>query len=210
MQLLERDHLLAALNEYAREARAGEGRLVLVSGEAGIGKSALVEEFRTDCGAERWVGGACDGLFTPRPLGPLFEIAEQLGGELLAACRDDVARDRLFALLLKQIEAAGELTVVCLEDVHWADESTLDLLRFLGRRMRTVSALLIVTYRDDALASDDSLRIVVGELGTDRVTRRISVPRLSERAVATLAELGDADPDEVYRLTGGNPFFVTG
>ena len=209
MQLLEREHLLAALTDYAREARAGEGRLVLVSGEAGIGKSALVEGFAAQYGAARWVSGACDGLFTPRPLGPLFDIAEQLGGELLDACRIDVSRDTLFALLLKQLHDPGELTVVCIEDVHWADESTLDLLRFLGRRMRSIAALLIVTYRDDALAADDSLRIVVGELGTDRATRRVSVPRLSERAVATLAEFGDADPGEVYRLTGGNPFFVT-
>jgi len=209
MQLLERDRLLAALAEYAREAGDGEGRLVLVSGEAGVGKSSLLERFQADVPAARWAGGACDGLWTPRPLGPLFEIAEQLGGDLLAACRRDAARDELFTVLLKQINRPGKLTVLCIEDVHWADESTLDLLRFLGRRIRATSALLIVTYRDDALASDDALRVLVGEVGTERATRRISVPRLSESAVATLTTGTLLEPGELYRLTGGNPFFVS-
>ena len=78
---------MAALAGYAREARQGDGRLVLVAGEAGIGKSALVEQLQNDLPDARWSWGACDGLFTPRPLGPLFDLAGRLGGELDDLCR---------------------------------------------------------------------------------------------------------------------------
>src|SRR5258707_7977911 len=87
MVLLERESYLAALYDYAGEARRGDGRLVLVSGEAGIGKSALVEQLAADLPEARWSWGACDGMFTPRPLGPLFDLAAQLGGELGDLCR---------------------------------------------------------------------------------------------------------------------------
>ena len=93
MRLLERDTFLASLAQYAGEARAGDGRLVLVAGEAGVGKTALLEEFERLTPDARWAWGACDGLFTPRPLGPLFDIAASLGGELLAACRSGAGRD---------------------------------------------------------------------------------------------------------------------
>jgi hypothetical protein len=96
MRLLERESSLALLAVYAREARRGDGRLVLVGGEAGVGKSALVEQFQGDLPDARWSWGACDGLFTPRPLGPLFDLADGLGGELLELCRARAARDELF------------------------------------------------------------------------------------------------------------------
>ncbi len=79
MVLLERESHLAALCDYAGEAVQGEGRLVLISGEAGIGKSALVERLAADLPEARWSWGACDGLFTPRPLGPLFDLARSAG-----------------------------------------------------------------------------------------------------------------------------------
>jgi predicted ATPase len=107
------------------------------------------------------------------------------------------------------VGTAGELTVLALEDVHWADEATLDLIRFLGRRIRTVPCLLIVTYRDDALGADDPLRVLLGGLATERATRRVTLPRLSEGAVAQLAEGSHIEAEELYRLTSGNPFFVT-
>jgi predicted ATPase len=96
VELLERGASLAALAGYADEARQGVGRLVLVAGEAGVGKSALVEQLRSDLPDARWSRGACDGLFTPRPLGPLFDLAAQLGGELEALCRAGAAREDLF------------------------------------------------------------------------------------------------------------------
>jgi hypothetical protein len=132
MQLLERGQPLASLAEYARQARHGDGRLVLVTGEAGVGKSALVERLESDLNDARWSWGACDGLVTPRPLGPLFDLAAQLGGELLGLCRARAPRSELFDALLRQASEPGTLNVVIVEDVHWADEATVDLLRFLG------------------------------------------------------------------------------
>lgn len=95
MRLLERESSLASLAGYAQEARRGDGRLVLVAGEAGVGKSALVERFQSDLPGARWSWGVCDGLFTPRPLGPLFDLADRLGGELLDLCRSGAGREEL-------------------------------------------------------------------------------------------------------------------
>ena len=207
--LLERDAQLAALGDYARDAKAGEGRLVFVGGEAGIGKSALVERLAQDLPDARWSWGACDGLFTPRPLGPLFDLAGQLGGELAELCRSRAPRDELFGALLRQATAPGPLDVLVIEDAHWADEATIDLLRFLGRRIRSASVLLIATYRDDALHPADPLRLALGELASHRSTRRISLAPLSEPAVAALARGSGLAAAEIFRLTGGNPFYVT-
>jgi DNA-binding CsgD family transcriptional regulator/tetratricopeptide (TPR) repeat protein len=209
MRLLEREAQLRVLNDYAAQARAGEGRLILVAGEAGAGKSALVEHLQFRLPAATWHWGACDGLFTPRPLGPLFDIADTLGGELLELCRSGAPRDELFSALLRQVSSAGELQVVVIEDVHWADEATIDLLRFLGRRVKNVPVLLIATYRDEGLTAIDPLRVALGDLATQRPVRRMSLPPLSPDAVAILAGGSGLDPAELYRLTGGNPFYVS-
>ena len=149
MELLERASFLRALTEYADESRRGDGRLVLLSGESGIGKTALLEAFEQRLEGARWLWGACDGLLTPRPLGPLFDIGARAGGELARLCGADASRDELFAALLAELDSSTALTVVVIEDVHWADESTLDLLSFLGRRLSRLRGLLLVTYRDD-------------------------------------------------------------
>jgi DNA-binding CsgD family transcriptional regulator len=209
MPLLEREHALASLREYAESMASGDGRVVLVSGEAGVGKSSLLEHFEAASPAARWLHGACDGLFTPRPLGPLFDVAEELGGDLLAACRAGAPREELFRLLLAGISSGDRPTVVAIEDVHWADESTLDLLRFLGRRVRDVPVLLICTYRDDELAADHPLRLVLGELASSRSVRRVNLAPLSVAAVRQLAAGSGVDARELHRLSGGNPFFVT-
>ncbi len=209
MQLLERESQLASLAEYAREARQGNGRLVLVAGEAGVGKSALVEQLEHDMPGARWSWGACDGLFTPRPLGPLFDLAGHLGGQLLESCRAGAAREELFGALLRQVSEPGTLDVVVVEDVHWADEATVDLLRFLGRRLRDAAVLLIATYRDDGLAAGDPLRVALGDLAAQRSTRRVCLAPLSADAVAVLAGGSGLEAAALYRLTGGNPFYVT-
>ena len=209
MELLERESALASLAEYAAEARRGAGRLVLVAGEAGVGKSALMERFARDVPDARWSWGACDGLFTPRPLGPLFDLAGQLGGELLDLCRPGAGREELFGALLRQVSEPGSLDVVVIEDVHWADEATVDLLRFLGRRLRDSAVLLIATYRDDGLAAGDLLRVALGDLARQRSTRRLGLAPLSADAVRVLAGGSELEAAGLYRLTGGNPFYVT-
>ena len=209
MELLEREPFLRTLGEYAGEARQGEGRLVLVSGESGMGKTALLEAFQPRTKGTRWLWGACDGLLTPRPLGPLFDIASQAGGELADLSRGQVARDRLFTAFLAAIDSPGAPTVAVIEDVHWADEATIDLLNFAGRRLARTRALLLATYRDDELADDHPLRVVLGDLATQRATRRLRLPALSEEAVRALAAERDVDARELYRVTGGNPFYVS-
>jgi predicted ATPase len=209
VQLLEREAALAALAGYAHEARRGDGRLVLVAGEAGIGKSALVEQLRNDLTDARWSWGACDGLFTPRPLGPLFDMAAQLGGDLDELCQTGAAREELFRALLAQISQLGTLSVLVVEDVHWADEATVDLLRFLGRRVWAAPVLLIATYRGEDVAAGDPLRVALGEIARQRSTRRVDLAPLSAEAVRILAGGTGLDAAELYRLTGGNPFYVT-
>jgi DNA-binding CsgD family transcriptional regulator/tetratricopeptide (TPR) repeat protein len=207
MDLLERTSFLRTLAEYAGEARQGSGRMVLVSGESGIGKTALLEEFQRQLPGSRWLWGACDGLLTRRPLGPLFDIGSQLDGELAELCRKESARDRLFTAFLAEIGSPG--TVAVIEDVHWADEATIDLLSFVGRRLGRVPGLLLVTYRDDELGDDHLLRLVLGDLATQRATRRMRMPPLSVEAVRALVGQRDVDAAELHRVTNGNPFYVT-
>ncbi len=210
MELLERASFLRTLAEYARDARRGDGRLVLVSGESGMGKTALLEAFRDELRDARWLWGACDGLLTPRPLGPIFDVASQLDGELAGLCRDGAHRDRLFAAFLAEIDSPAAFTVTVIEDVHWADEATIDLLSFVGRRLARMRSLVLVTFREDELGADHPLRIVLGDVATQRATRRMLVPPLSADAVRALAEAGSPQVDaaELYRVTGGNPFYV--
>ncbi len=147
--LLERKAALDALSQVAADARRGEGRLLLLEGEAGVGKSTLVEQFIHDLPDSRILSGACDGMFTPRPLGPLFDIAQQVHGRLRSLCQADASREKLFDALLTELCEPGPLPVVIIEDVHWADEATFDLLGFLARRIREIAVLLIVSYRND-------------------------------------------------------------
>ena len=209
MLLLERDAVLAALREYAADARGGDGRVVLVAGEAGVGKTALVEALRAEVIDARWLWGACEGSFTPRPLGPVYDVADQVGGELAQTCDEEASRQRMFRSFLDELTRDDVFTMLCLEDLHWADEATLDLLGYLAGRLRASRTMLVATYRDDALAPDHPLRITIGELGTQRSTRRIDLPPLSRAAVRELANAAGVPEHQLFELTGGNPFLVT-
>ena len=206
--LLERSTQLTALDELlSRTTRSGGGRLVLIGGEAGVGKTALLRAF-CDGRPGPIVWGACDALFTPRPLGPLFEVAETTGGPL----------EKLVAAAGRPHEVAsallGELgsrrgTVLVLEDLHWADEATLDVLRLVARRVEAVPALVLASFRDDELDRAHPLRILLGELATSPAVERLTLAPLSPAAVARLAQPYAIDADDLYRRTAGNPFFVT-
>jgi predicted ATPase len=207
MELLEREPHLAMLEAAFKEARAGHGRVALVCGEAGIGKTALVRRFSSGVGPPtRLLWGACDTLFTPQPLGPLYDIAPQMGPVLVSQL--DEGRDWLTIARSLLADLARMTTVLVFEDIHWADEATLDLLKYLGRRLDILPTLLILTYRDDALAPEHPLRRVLDNLGTTLV-HRIELTGLSETGVRTLAQGTAVDPALLHRQTNGNPFFVT-
>ena len=207
--LLERGRFLEALEAWWAEAVEGRGRLVLVTGEAGIGKTALVREF---CARERLsrrvLWGACDGLRTPRPLAPFVDIAANAGDRFADAIAQGERPARCFDALVDEL-AGPAPTILVIEDLHWADEATLDVMTMLGRRAEIVPALVIATYRDDELTADHPLRSVLGELRVSHGVRRIELPPLSLEAVGALAAPADADTADLYRVTGGNPFFVT-
>ena len=210
MEFLEREQYADTLGAVLREAVGGAGRTVLIGGEAGIGKTTLVERFIAEQGrAARVLWGACDALLTPRPLGPLHDIMRQAPAELGTLL--DLGKDWLdiASALLAWLERGAVPTVIVVEDAHWADEATLDLLRFLGRRMPKTRALLVVTYRDDELAPQHSLWRVLGDLPA-RATIRLALPRLSEAAVDRLAQQAGRPTGGLYVATGGNPFFGTG
>lgn len=203
--ILERDAELGRLDAALRGAAAGTGSVVLISGEAGIGKTSLVRTFARSCaGRVRLLVGACDDLVTPRTLGPLRDAVGQVGGPLAAAVRAG-DREAVLSALLAELANGGRPTVLVLEDVHWADDATLDVLRFVGRRVADLPALVVVTYRDEEVGS--ALQRVLGALGGAAVLR-LAPARLSRSAVARLAGGTAATSAPLYRLTAGNPFFV--
>ena len=207
MKLLEREAFLKDLKGWLTEATAGTGRLVFVAGEAGIGKTVLLRIFAQAVeGIARVAVGACDPLSTPRPLGPLLDVGE-LAADATRRLDAGAPRGEVFQAFLSDIGAAP--TLVIFEDAQWADEATLDLLQFLGRRIRKTQALMIVTFRDDEIGPQHPLTTVLGDLATATAVRRMTLPRLSEGAVRTLALGSDLDPVALHRQTGGNPFFVT-
>jgi DNA-binding CsgD family transcriptional regulator len=209
-ELLERADDLSALEASLAEVTSRRrGRLVLVSGEAGVGKTALLRRFCEDLGVSaRVLWGNCDALFTPRPLGPLFDIAETTGGELEALVASGAKSHEVVAALASELGRRAP-TLIVLEDVHHADGATLDVIRLLGRKVRTLPALVVATYREGELASGHPLRIVLGEFATSRDISRLRIEPLSRTAVAELAQLHELDADELFRKTAGNPFFVT-
>jgi DNA-binding CsgD family transcriptional regulator len=208
MQLLERESVLAELDAALSDALRGEGRVALISGEAGIGKTALVGAFGHTHGRRAHVlWGACDALFTPRPLGPMHDIAAQIEGDLPTLLTAASDRGAIFLAALTELQRQPRIVVF--EDIHWADESTLDLLRFLGRRIRLTSTLLLLTYRDDELTAAHPLRTLLGDLAASPASLRLALSPLSEEAVRALVGRRPIDPAALHRQTGGNPFFVT-
>ncbi len=196
MPLLEREQPLAVLAAALDRVEAGSGRMALVAGEVGIGKTTLIEHFTAaHRGRARVLWGACDALFTPRPLGPLRDIAAQADDALLGDL-DQRDRHELFSMLLRGLRERERPTIVVIEDVHWADEATLDLVKFLGRRMARVRALAIVTYRDDEVGASHPLRSVLGDLPRD-TTLRVRVEPLSAVAVDALVR-ASAHPSGLF------------
>ena len=149
-EVLERGRELAALTASVQSAAQGRGGVALVHGEAGIGKSTLVDALRKQLPSDaRLLVGHCDDLVTPRVLGPLRDLSASVGAELAHVLHGDGDRDRLYTALRDELTWPGHATVLVIEDIHWVDDATLDVLRFLVRRVAELPTLLVLTYRDD-------------------------------------------------------------
>ncbi len=209
MELLERESERASLERLLVGAARGKGHIVLVSGEAGIGKTSLVQSFaRRHQSQSRLLLGTCDPLFTPRSLGPLYDMALTTLPEIYELLNSGANWLTVAAALLKALQDKASPWIVVFEDSHWADEATLDLVKFLGRRIRSLYALLILTYRNNEVQRQHPLRSVLGDFPSE-VTSHMPLAPLSETAVATLARRANRSPAGIYRATAGNPFFVT-
>lgn len=207
-ELLERGEELATLTralERVHETRSG--RVVLVAGEAGIGKTTLLRRFCAER-SERVLWGACDPLFTPRPLGPWLDISESVGGDVARLMTSDPRPFQVASAILRDL-TASEPTILVLDDLHWADEATLDVVRLIVGRIREANGLLVAAYRDEALPATHPLRLTLGDLSADTPLVRVAPGALSRRAVAALTADTDFDADRLFSLTEGNPFFVT-
>jgi DNA-binding CsgD family transcriptional regulator/tetratricopeptide (TPR) repeat protein len=206
--LVERKESLAALGAALEGVKSRDaGRVLFIGGEAGVGKTTLLRTFcEGEDGATRVLWGGCEALRTPRPLGPLLDVGEATGGDL-GELVSRPARPHEVALALLAELRGSKPTVLVLEDMHWADEATLDVMILLAARIEAVPALVLATYRDEELPRCEQLRYVLGELAPR--PGRLALEPLSIAGVGELAAGRDVDVERLHLATGGNPFFVT-
>ena len=209
MELIERTGFLASLQTKFQDiTEGGEGHCIFVSGEAGIGKTSLVKAFREenkgDCPIFQ---GSCDALFTPRPLAPLYDIMWQANSDLWRSTHTIEERSKLFAGFFRELSDQKEKFVIVFEDIHWADEATLDFIKFFGRRIAQLRCLFILTYREDEIHAGHPLKNVLGQLPPDSFSRLKLTP-LSKPAVEKMAAERKYNGEDVYSISGGNPFYV--
>ena len=208
MELIERDDFLTALNNGFRRAASGDGHCFFIVGEAGIGKTSLVKTFLKEIEDEctEYVG-ACDSLFTPRPLAPLYDLALQINEDWVDKIESISSRAELFTKFVQVLTHKQRPVVVVFEDIHWADEATLDFVKFFARRISRTKCLFILTCRDEEIKQQLPLRNVLGDLAPDTFTRLELTP-LSRQAVQKLADQKGYDGEDVYSISAGNPFYV--
>src|SRR4051794_1182858 len=210
--LIERAAFLASLERLLGEALAGHGRLVFLGGEAGVGKTTLATALTGAALAGGGAGpavrrGSCDSVTTAEALGPILDALPELTAAIDGAGR--VSRLRLFRQVRDALTASPMLLL--LEDVHWADEATLDILRFLGRRLAGVRLMILATFRSEEVGREHPLTVAMGDLAGTSGVVRMQLPALSVTGVRRLLDAAGSalDADALFQLTGGNPFYVT-
>lgn len=201
--LVERSEQIAALRSAATST---QGRLILVAGEAGAGKSALLRAFVEESGNRSVLSGACERLRTARPFAPALDWAAQADPALGALINSGARPAEILQRTLDLLRGATFLAVI--EDAHWADDATVDLLLFLGRRIARTGSALLVTYRPEDVAPHSPLAFALGDLASSGPVR-ITIPALTRDGVAKLAAGSGMDADGLLARTGGNAFFVT-
>ena len=208
---------LAFLRERRLEAGSAHGSLILISGDAGLGKSRLVSEVCDALAYSRWriAVGQCTE-FPGRPFGPVLEILRRLeptfsGLEPAASKREQLEQlTEAFVAL-----AARKALLLVIEDLHWADAATLDLLAHLGPRLATMRVLVLATYRPDALHPENPATAAIAKIARSAQASRIDLAPLDgielrafmDDALADVA-LSDAVRRSIVRTGEGNPFFT--
>ncbi len=208
MELIERDEFLVSLETAFQNIEAGEGHCIFVTGEAGIGKTSLVNAFckkvKNRCTIYK---GTCDALFAPRPLAPVYDILLQIRSNFPIGDNNITDRTAFFINIFYELKNRHEASLIIFEDIHWADEATLDFIKFLARRISQLCCLFILTCRDNEIQPIHPLRIVLGHLNPDTFTRMRLLP-LSKQAVEKMAAGKEYKGEDVYNISGGNPFYV--
>jgi len=206
-RLLERDDAVAAFRAAVDKAVAGAGSTVLVTGEAGIGKTTVIKECLAGVDGDVCVlAGGCDDLLAPRTLGPLRDAARGTGGALDRALSQGTP-DEIFAGMAEELGRPPP-TVLVIEDVHWADDATLDVLSFVVRRIGGWPAVLVLTFRADGPPAGNPIERMLAGVATVP-TQRIALEPLTPEAVAQLAKGSGRPAETLHRITGGNPFFLS-
>jgi DNA-binding CsgD family transcriptional regulator/tetratricopeptide (TPR) repeat protein len=207
--LIERSEPLDVLNGALRLAASGRGNVIIVGGEAGIGKTSLLREFAIEARSRAEVHwGGCEALFTPRPLGPLQDMAQAVDARVAELLEETASQERIFTALLNALQDARRTRVLIFEDVHWADKATLDLIKYLGRRVGTMKTVLVLSMRSDEIGASHPLAQVLGDIPSGQTTR-IALKPLSAQGVDILARQAGRKDDRLFDITEGNPFFVT-
>ncbi len=202
--IVDRNAELITLNRTLHSISQDGGRLVLVRGEAGIGKSTFIEHFLSKASPEHETTMAwCDPLNTPRPLGPVRDLAV----ELTRNSKKSFEEADYFEGFIEFAQRAETPLVLVIEDLHWADQKSLDWLMFVGRRLSQLPVLVIGSYRDDELGSAHPLNHALAAIPAARKTN-IDLPALSLDAVRQLDPHQKYRAEELHRITGGHPYFV--
>jgi DNA-binding CsgD family transcriptional regulator len=205
VELVERDDELATLGSAWTQARTGRGAFVLVVAESGCGKTSLVELFASGlAGQTTLLWGACDPLVTPRPLGPILDIRAQLAPDARALLDGAGQAHDIYSAIYQHL--CDQPCLLVIEDLHWSDQGTIELLRFILRRIRTTPSMVVCTVRDD-VESSDALRGLLDDVARSGAATRLELLPLSRSGLATLVG-DDMSAEELFALTAGNPFFV--
>lgn len=204
---LERDSEMEKLESSLRMATSGRGNICLVTGEAGAGKTTLLENFRTRNPRVNVAWAICDTLLSIQPLGTIYDLARGLSLRFGQELPHGASLSDVTPIVLDRLQELPSAILV-IEDIHWADNGTLDFIRFIGRRISLLGVQLILSYRQDEIPPDHPLQSVLGDLNPSYLNR-IPINPLSKEAVRRLAADTPANAETVFQITNGNAFFVT-
>ena len=209
MELFERETYLNKMRDAFKQVLNGIGHVILIAGDAGLGKTSLVNKFTTEIeDNSNLLRGACDQLFTPRPLSPLFDISNKLSPSIKNLLDDSSKRGQIFTNLLDYFKSSTTPVVFIIEDIHWADETTLDLIVFLGRRISRSNCLMVLTYRENEIQENNNLKYVLADLPSADHTK-LKLNNLNEETVYKMALAKNLANQNIYEITKGHPFFVS-